>query len=274
MEMKKYNFPILGDERKLPFYVLATGFNNEDDLVFSESGYPFNKIFICTSGQGILNFKDFNYTISKNTAFYIPEGKEFTITRTTNSISLYWVDFDGYDSENLIEECFDSDNPVLNLNSIDVVMDIFEKLSCDENNYIDYCGLKSSASLYLLILEMLKQNHFYRFKNRNVKLDQIRPIIEYMSKNIDKDITIDELSNILGFTPQYICRLFKECLEMRPFEFFTKIRIAKSKKLLLETDFKINTIGEMVGFSDCSYFCSAFKKSEEISPTEFRQIYK
>lgn len=272
--MKNYDFPILGEEKELPFFVISTGYCDNNDLVFSKTGYPFYRLFICTSGQGILKYDGYNYTIAKNNALIIPPGKKIDINQTTKSISLYWINFHGSSTDSLIDKYFSFDNPVMNIDDMDIVMRIYDKISNYNTDAINYFNMSNSIDLYMLILEIHKQHRFYKYKNRSVKLKQLMPIIEYMNNNIEKDITLDQLSEIGGFTPQYICRLFRECLNLRPFEYFTKVRIAHAKKILLETDLHINKIGESIGFSDCSYFCSAFKKSENCSPAEFREINK
>lgn len=272
--MNNYDFPILGQEKNLPFFVISTGTYDENDFIFSKTGYPFYRLFICTSGEGTLSYDDYKYTITKNNAILIPPNKRFDIVQITNSMNLYWVNFNGTSTDSLIFDYFNFKNPVVNIDDMDVIMVIYNKICSYNTDVFNYLRMGNSFGLYMLILEINKQHHFYKYKNRNTKLEQLKPLIEYMNNNIDKDISLDELSEIAGFTPQYICRLFKECLDLRPFEYFTKVRIAHAKKLLMETDFQINKIGMMIGYDDCSYFCSAFKKIENCSPSEFREINK
>lgn len=52
------------------------------------------------------------------------------------------------------------------------------------------------------------------------------------------------------------------------------IRIKKSKEMILQNkDMQIKEIGRLVGFNDISYFCSMFKKVEQMSPNEFRKLH-
>ena len=44
--------------------------------------------------------------------------------------------------------------------------------------------------------------------------------------------------------------------------------------MLMENDRNINEIATAVGYNDCSYFCSVFKKHEMLSPAEFRSLHK
>ena len=106
------------------------------------------------------------------------------------------------------------------------------------------------------------------------KLNQLSPVIEYIDKNYQKDITLVELADLIDLSPQYLCRLFKECLNIRPFEYLARKRVQQAKLLLLEGRWNINEIASMVGYNDCSYFCAVFKKHEMLSPAEFRSLHR
>ena len=69
-----------------------------------------------------------------------------------------------------------------------------------------------------------------------------------------------------------LCRLFKDCYRMRPFEYLAKVRIGQAKIMLAQEKYTVNEIAQIVGYNDCSYFCSVFKKHEGISPAEFRAL--
>ncbi|WP_193708208.1 helix-turn-helix domain-containing protein [Alkalibaculum sporogenes] len=51
-------------------------------------------------------------------------------------------------------------------------------------------------------------------------------------------------------------------------KFVTSIRVENSKKLLVNTDYKLWQICEKVGFSNSKYFSQVFKKIVGVSPKE------
>jgi two-component system, response regulator YesN len=54
-------------------------------------------------------------------------------------------------------------------------------------------------------------------------------------------------------------------------DFLVRVRLEKAKKMLKETPLKVYQIGGMVGYSNISYFCSIFKNSYGMSPSEYRE---
>ena len=106
----------------------------------------------------------------------------------------------------------------------------------------------------------------------SAKLNQLKPVINYIDTNYYKELTLVELAELIDLSPQYLCRLFKDCYAMRPFEYLAKRRIQKAKLMLVQDKYTVNEIAQIVGYNDCSYFCSVFKKHEGISPAEFRAV--
>ncbi len=157
------------------------------------------------------------------------------------------------------------------LNSVDA---IFKKmLYLMRTNYY-YGGQQCSAHLYQLFIELNRVVNLQNGSQDGAKLNQLQPVIDYINKNYPNDITLSELSDLIDLSPQYLCRLFKECLNLRPFEYLARKRIQQAKILLLEDKKNINEIASEVGYNDCSYFCAVFKRHEMLSPAEFRNLHR
>ncbi|WP_128089419.1 helix-turn-helix transcriptional regulator [Bradyrhizobium viridifuturi] len=99
---------------------------------------------------------------------------------------------------------------------------------------------------------------------------QIKRVVEFMESNLEMDIGLDDLSNLLGMTPDYFCRTFKASVGTAPYRYFVERRIEKSKVLLYTTDQGITEIALGVGFSSHSHFSNTFKKIVGRTPHEFR----
>ena len=53
--------------------------------------------------------------------------------------------------------------------------------------------------------------------------------------------------------------------------YLTGVRIREAKRLLLETQMTISEVALAVGYSSASFFIRSFKKTEGISPSEYRK---
>ena len=79
------------------------------------------------------------------------------------------------------------------------------------------------------------------------------------------------LAEIAGITPQHLCRIFKETMNMRPNEYLTQRRLQEAKSLLQRNELPISEIAVRSGFPDAGYFSTVFKKHEGLSPLEYKK---
>ncbi len=104
---------------------------------------------------------------------------------------------------------------------------------------------------------------------------KLRPVIDYINTHYDQILTLEELADIMKITPQHLCLLFKNIMQIRPFEYLNQVRINKSKDFLINNfDLTIGEIAKMVGYDSTSYFCFVFKNIEGFSPGAFRKRHR
>lgn len=94
-------------------------------------------------------------------------------------------------------------------------------------------------------------------------------ILEYVNSNINKEITIDELSTMFFFNKTYIMKRFKREIGITIHSYINYIRVYNSL-LDFKFDNYILSIALKHGFNSLEYFSETFKKIMGVSP----QIYK
>lgn len=94
-------------------------------------------------------------------------------------------------------------------------------------------------------------------------------IIDYVLKNYNKKVSIDEFSDKYNISTSYLSRQFKQQTGHTFHEFLNKYRIQKSIELLDSGKYKVYEVSYMVGFSEYKHFSTVFKKYMKYSPIEF-----
>lgn len=121
--------------------------------------------------------------------------------------------------------------------------------------------------IYILCSKELIQNKDYA---DNYKL---LSAVEYININYYKKITPEYLSQISGYSPAHLRRLFVKNFGVPPMEYILNKKIAMAKEMLIDAPEKtIDEIAELVGFCSASYLCKTFKKQTGISPAEYKRI--
>ncbi len=95
--------------------------------------------------------------------------------------------------------------------------------------------------------------------------------VNYIKSNCHRELTVSEITDILGVSQPYLFKIFKETLGKSPKEFITDIRIKEAKRLLSETNLLIGEVANSVGYSDALAFSKSFSGKTGVSPTKYRE---
>ncbi|MNI21867.1 HTH-type transcriptional activator Btr [compost metagenome] len=114
-----------------------------------------------------------------------------------------------------------------------------------------------------LLLTVMMEGSVHEEKHEAVGMEHA---LAYMNDHYMKDIKVDQLAKLAGFSTNHFTRSFKHQMNMTPTEYLVKQRIAKSKQLLFSSE-KMKEVAQQVGYKDEHYFSRVFKKAEGIAPT-------
>ncbi|MGG5373354.1 AraC family transcriptional regulator [Enterococcus sp. AZ196] len=130
-----------------------------------------------------------------------------------------------------------------------------------------------SVSCYEFLMN-LNQTRQYEFTEDQIYKKYVLPTITTIENQFELPLTLEELASNLFVTPQYLSRVFKKYTNETIFSYLQKVRLNKSKELLINhSHLKIQEITALCGFSDTSYFISLFKKLTGYTPLQFRKLY-
>ena len=101
-----------------------------------------------------------------------------------------------------------------------------------------------------------------------------KEFIERLDTEIQKNLqeptfSIDTLAEIMCMSRSNFYRKIKGISGMSPNDYLKTIRLKMAAELLLQQEYRINEIYELVGFSSSSYFTKCFKEQFGVPPKEF-----
>lgn len=98
---------------------------------------------------------------------------------------------------------------------------------------------------------------------------------KYILANISRnDLSIPMICEYMNISSRTLSEDYKAQTGTTMSKYIQTSRVELAKKLLLETDLSINEITEQVGYDYALSFTRLFKKYEQVSPSEYRQINK
>lgn len=99
----------------------------------------------------------------------------------------------------------------------------------------------------------------------------IREIINYVSQNLDNDLTLNDLAAHLGYEYHYFSAVFHRCFGIHFKKFLNLYRIEQACSLLQKDDRDVTEICRACGFSGLRNFNRVFKEISGMTPTEYRR---
>ncbi|MDD7024061.1 MAG: helix-turn-helix domain-containing protein [Oscillospiraceae bacterium] len=101
----------------------------------------------------------------------------------------------------------------------------------------------------------------------------ITGITRYLQEHLAEEVSLSILAEQFHLNPQYISQLFKNEIGVGFLTYLTSIRMEKAKKLLISTPLSVAEIAEQSGYGDYRVFTKVFKKSEGITPSQYRRDF-
>ncbi len=95
-------------------------------------------------------------------------------------------------------------------------------------------------------------------------------IVDYLNDGIYKSITLGDICSNFYMGKTQLCELFAEHCGEGPIEYYSRLKITRAKKLLLE-GMTVSKISDMLGYASIHTFSRAFKKSVGLSPTDYKK---
>lgn len=101
--------------------------------------------------------------------------------------------------------------------------------------------------------------------------NQCVTVRRYIDAHFKESLTLDLLAGVAHVNKYYLAHSFKEEFGVSPISYQLNRRVEESCYLLRQTDLSLSQISRILGFSSPSYFSQIFRKTKQMSPSEFRK---
>ncbi|MGN1160270.1 MAG: AraC family transcriptional regulator [Lachnospiraceae bacterium] len=128
-------------------------------------------------------------------------------------------------------------------------------------------------SVSLLMMELTQEMIDQRSHKKERIPQVVFSVVEWIKANYYKQISVQQLANEFGYQADYLSALFKKHMRSTLVQYVNKIRIENAKKLLADYGLSIKETAYACGFPDEKYFMKVFKKTEGLTPTQYKNAY-
>lgn len=257
-------------------YLTAIGFypRATHHLKERKEGFDQYILLYCIEGNGSINLLGESYILTPNHYFIIPKGVPHHYQSSdTDPWSIYWVHFEGENSEALYNRHISESPPRIHSipydeQRIELFNFIFNVLENDfDQRSLELINFNSAQFLSSFIYHKEMFPSYYA-------VDRVDMSIKFMKNHLGSNYTLQELADELSYSASHFSFLFKKKTGFAPIQYFNQLKIHKSCQYLYFTDMSIKQICLELGFHDTYYFSRLFKKLMGLSPNKYRNNYK
>lgn len=94
-------------------------------------------------------------------------------------------------------------------------------------------------------------------------------VAEYVSRHINHDFSLKDMSRECGYNQDYLYRVIKKRTGMTAIKYVNHIRMERIKSLIQHTELMLTEIAWNLGFDNLQYFSRFFKKNAGITASEY-----
>ncbi len=220
--------------------------------------------FISNSGKCYVDGEE--YSIKKNSFLFVKPGQ---IRNSKLPFSSRFIYFYATKSEMLFDNLINDINTYIEPNNkISHIMDVIVE---NYNNKSEQNQLFIYAKLIELLYELkeagLCDDNKSSVKKTNAQ-NAIYKSICFMKDNINRKISIKEIADVAGYSPQHFNVLFKQLTRKTPYEYLIMLKLQAAKWMLVNNS-NTEEIANDLGFASASHFCETFRKNIGMTPMTF-----
>ena len=233
-----------------------------------------NKFYCIKKGHIRLVIAGVEYEGKAGDWFFIPAGTEHSYSNFPEEpFEKYWMHFDLYPSAALTS--------LLNLPH----KVRFPENGAGEKLFKEYVRLAESkkltdiitvkAILTALLAEYIRLSHpEEEISVGNMGDERMDEILDFIRKNLDKPLSVSDLSEKFHFHPNHFIRFFKSRTGQTPARYIKILKMETAKRYLEKTDLYVTEIMEKIGQTDAASFSKQFKSMYSMSPMEYRRYFR
>lgn len=131
------------------------------------------------------------------------------------------------------------------------------------------------SKLFQIDMARDSQSPFTIFRGQKEHEDEpIKKAQEFIEKNFQERITVDQLADMLALGRRNLERRFKRATSNTVVEYIQRVKIEAAKASLEKSRYNVSEVMYNVGYSDPKAFRVTFKKLTGLSPVQYRNKFK
>ena len=227
--------------------------------------------FMVTEGSGTVTIQNVPYCLNAGDCVFLDCRTPYSHESSRESPwSLMWVHFHGSQADAFYRLYLEREgSPVFTPASLAPYRDILRALFELQQS----CDALSDLLSHRYLTDLIAQIFLDAFQGSGAAAipDKFRCIREYLEEHYAERISLDQLSETFYISKYHLLREYRRYFGTTIRNDLTSRRLTKAKSLLRFSRESVESIALSCGFQTSSYFIKVFKRSENLTPLEYRR---
>ncbi|MBE7462447.1 MAG: AraC family transcriptional regulator [Planctomycetes bacterium] len=180
-----------------------------------------------------------------------------------------WLDLNGPAVEMVWRDLIRRHGRVVHLGAENPVAPLLKTVVYQHAQQRHHDRYRLSAQLYEVVMTLL-----HRLDRQRVAAAPLaqRAAALIHARGLLPDCSVEALAESLDVSREHLSRTFREALGVSPADYLVQHRLRHARRLLLESDAKLEAIARASGFSGANYFCRVFRQHVGRTPDAYRKL--
>lgn len=256
----------------LPLRLELIGMNHKQEPIQRPVGMPFYQWFYCVKGQGEFIVNGQRSVISRGQGLLIYPQIAHVYQALTSDWTVHFFGFSGSSCREILNALQMEETGVYHFSHPEIFLEHMQNLVHLHQRNFSGKTEEYSKECYSFLLDLSSSITRINPSSYVDADDLITELILYMEQNYHRDLSLDELSNLVGLSKEYMCTVFKKAMKQTIMQYLLMIRISHARTFLIRfPEKKVLEISHMCGFESPSYFGKIFKRETGLSPEMYRK---
>lgn len=249
-------------ENLIPNVLLFVDRRSFPDWEIGRSRIDFHDLTFIVAGKSNYYINGEKFTVEAGDMLYAPSGSiREAQTFKEDPMHSFAFNFFWEGGENHVQLPFET--VTRNWRTKEVLEDI-KQFSHVWMSKQPFYKMKARAIFQMIVYRLLSIAHH---QETPLVDPRIHKVMSYIMDHYSEEITIRELSDLVGLNPVYLGKLFKQNTGSTYKEFINKVRVNNAEMILSAGGFNVSEVAAHCGYHDVAYFSNVFKNIKGYPPS-------
>jgi AraC-like DNA-binding protein/quercetin dioxygenase-like cupin family protein len=262
----------------LPFIQEIGYFETEPGYFTERNSLESYLLMVTVSGVGELDYRGQTWTIQEGDLVWIDCREPHAYRTDPNQLlKFYWVHWTGANSQGYYQmfEEIQNARPLLHLAEPTAAAAGLKTLLAQQQNRGSLAEFVTARLLVDLMTDVLQ---LAAMPPQTVREPvgfhpAVQAAIAAMERQLGEPVSLEDLARQGQVSRFHLIKLFTRQTGLTPMAYLHQVRISEAKRLLHQTDWKLDRIAEAVGLQPASYLIALFRRHEGMTPGEYRRMW-